>query len=57
MANKINISFKIEPEASEAFEKLCKDSFTTKSSMLYAFVHTKIKQSEGNKIILSKLKK
>lgn len=52
--NKI-ITFKIEDEAKENFEKVCKDKFQTPSQALYSFVHTQIKHSKSKPISLNNL--
>ena len=50
------ISFKIEAEAKEDFELVCKGKFQTVSQALYSFVHTQIKHSKGKPISLNQLK-
>jgi antitoxin component of RelBE/YafQ-DinJ toxin-antitoxin module len=42
------ISFKIEEETKESFERICKENFTTVSQTLYKFVHKEIKQESKN---------
>lgn len=56
MAKDKLITFKIEEEAKIKFEKLCKNNYTTISQALYTFVHQKIKQEEGEQILISDLK-
>lgn len=46
------IKCRVEPEIKEAFEKHCRDNFTTASQVLYTFINTTLKHS-GRKISLS----
>ena len=50
------ISFKIEPEAKESFDRLCREKHTTPSHELRLFVHQHIKQSKGKPISLTQFK-
>lgn len=50
------IAFKIEPEAKENFDRLCREKHTTPSHELRLFVHQKIKQLKGTSISLTEYK-
>lgn len=53
LKNKV-ITFKIEGETKELFEKFCTENYTTPSQKLYAFVHSSVKHS-GKKLTLKDL--
>lgn len=50
------IGFKIEAHVKEDFERICKDNHTTASHELRLFVHQRIKQSQGKKLLLNEIK-
>ena len=56
MAKTEKLSFRIEPEFKEAFDKLCEDSFTTSSHKLYLYVRQQIKHSQSKRISLQEFK-
>ena len=42
------ISFKIEEDTKENFERICKENFTTVSQKLYTFVRQEVKKESKN---------